>query len=443
MNKSKPDSTLTISFLGVDQRSMSAYEFFFKGIKDFNCDLSSNNSQPQICLVDIDAYNIEHEYHQYRDAHPQTYLLLLSLGSHPELEEQEFFLRKPVKKDALLASINEIHQVISGKIKLNDAVKQAAETINEFTAGDESTQEVTVNLQHNHFKIQSLDEPAAAEPIDKKIVAIKEKRKVATAQAGKLLTVANEKDFVGEQSDIDLNDIDLLPQIYYDPKKFLQSIVEKVCLKSRQTEGIIQLNVLNYTFYFDYQEQKVYSTVGPGIIRPLCLLPHENHVSYKIKDLGFRQQLHEIMQSNKNQKTKKTQEKQSWNMESFVWLITLWSSRGRLPRGTSLSSPVYLMQWPNLTRLEALPHAVRISALLYQQPHTLPDIARQLGIEQRYVFSFYSACKAIGLANISKRQIDTTFAPEQPAVNKNKSILVKLLGRLVGFRSKTKMTESA
>lgn len=444
MKKNTSDEAISISFLGVDERSMSAYEFFFNGIKDFPCELLDDHSQPQICLVDLDAYNIDEQYHKYRGEHPETYILLLSLADHTALDKKEFFLKKPVKKDALQSSINEMYKVISGKIMPEDAIKKAsiaASPASKFDSNDESTQKVTINIQNNKFKIKAVDEQA--EELKKKVVPIKEKTKTVTAQAGKLLTVANEKDFVGDLADIDLNDIDQIAKIYYEPNKFLQSVVEKVCLKSRQTEGIIQLNVLNYIFYFDYQEQRVYSTVGPGIIRPLCLLPHENHVSYKIKDLGFRQHLHEIMQSNKNQKTKKTQEKQSWNMEAFVWLITLWSSRGRLPKGTSLANPVYLMQWPNLTRLETLPHAVRISALLYQQPHTLPDIATRLGIEQRYVFSFYSACKAIGLANISKRQVDKTFAPQQSAVNKNKSILSKLLGKLAGFRRKTKMTESA
>ncbi|WP_198266537.1 hypothetical protein [sulfur-oxidizing endosymbiont of Gigantopelta aegis] len=165
-------------------------------------------------------------------------------------------------------------------------------------------------------------------------------------------------------------------------------------------------------------------------------MPHDNQVSYKIKDASFRDELHDIIQSNKNKTRQKNQEKQSWRMESFTWLISLWSSRDRVPRGTPLDRPVYLMQWPNMTRLAAVPHGVRIAALLYEQASNLPDVARQLDIEQRYVFAFYSACKSIGLANISRRQIDKTFVNEQPKRHKNKSILAKLLGKLLHFGEK-------
>ena len=126
-----------------------------------------------------------------------------------------------------------------------------------------------------------------------------------------------------------------------------------------------------------------------------------------------------------------------------MWLITLWCSRGRLPKGTSLSNPVYLMQWPNLTRLDPIPHAVHISALLYKQPHTLLEITQQLGIEQRYVFAFYSACKSVGLAHVSRREVDKIFVPEKAARHKNKSILSKLLSKLAGFKDKSEMNEIA
>ena len=358
---------------------------------------------------------------------------------------REFFLQKPVKRDALQASLNKICYLMSGKnIELAPKIKKIQEEISASDKLSEATKKVKINSEKARLN-EKTDQTVTSEI--KTVVPIKsvtkEKPRAMTSKAGKLLKISSDKDFVGEQADIDIHDPTQLNKIYYDPNKFLQSIVEKVCIKSRETDSIIQLNVLNHIFYFDYHEQTVYSTVGPGIIRPLCLIPHDNNISFKAKDASFRTELHEIIQSNKNKTTKKTLEKQSWNMEAFMWLITLWSSRGRLPKGTSLTERVYLMQWPNLTRLDSVPHGVRISALLYDKPHTLIETAQQLGIEQRYVFAFYSACKAIGLASITRRQADTIFETEKPPENKNKSILAKLLGKLVSFRSKSKMTESA
>ena len=128
-------------------------------------------------------------------------------------------------------------------------------------------------------------------------------------------------------------------------------------------------------------------------------------------------------------------------MQAFMWLITLWCSRGRVPEDCDLTQPVYLMQWPNLTRLEPIPHAVRIAALIYHQPRTLTDTAKQLGIEQRYVFAFFSACKTIGLSDISRRDVDKLFATESPKHHKNKSIMSKLLGKLVNFSGNTAIND--
>jgi len=444
------DESLKISFLGVDTRSKSAYEFFFKSIDKIQCEVVEDNTQSQICLIDKDAYDIQKSYEEFKQKYPEQYILFLSLTDHSIENSHEFFLKKPVKRDALQKTLNKICLLISGdEIDLATIPVITTPVSTSKTSPDtsetESTQRININSLQKKIS-ENLTEEASD---DEKIVPIqssskiKEKRKVVTAKAGKLISSSENKDFVGEQVDIDINDPQQLNKIYYDPSKYLQSIIEKVCIKSRQTESIIQLNVLNHVFYFDYKEQNVYSSVGPGILRPLCLIPHDGNISFKEKDPSFRTELHQIMQSNKNQKTKKTLEKQNWKMESFMWLISLWSSRGKLPKGTALDIPVYLIQWPNLTRLDIVPHAVRISALLYDQPHTLPEVAKKLGIEQRYVFGFYSACKAIGLSNTTKRHVDSLFVPDKPAENKNKSILSKLLDKLTRFRNKSKKIESA
>ncbi len=426
--------TITISFLGVDKRSISAYEFFFNSIKQIPCKLVDDINQSQLCLVDKDAYNVQEKYKKFRQDYPDKLILILSLEEHSCKDGKEFFLKKPVKKDALQTSLIQIYNLLSGKTVITTPGSNTLEKTSDLNNSEKLAQKTNINRQNE-------------QPEDNTVVSIKtpakEKPKAVTAKAGQLLKVVNEKDFVGEQADIDINDPAQLDKIFYQPDKVLQTIIEKICIKSRQTEAIIQADIFNYIFYFDYQEQMVYSTVGPGIIRPLCLLPHDNKISYKVKDPAFRAQLHEIIQANKNNKVTKTMERQSWNMESFMWLITLWSSRGRLPKGTSLTEPVYLMQWPNLTRLAPIPHAVRIAALLYKQPRTLPDIAQQLGIEQRYVFAFYSACKSIGLSNVSRREVDKIFIAEKPARHKNQSILLKLLGQLVRFKDKSKMNETA
>ena len=247
-----------------------------------------------------------------------------------------------------------------------------------------------------------------------------------TANAGKLIPIKNEEHLVGYQKDIDINKPEQLENIFYEPNLLLQSVIEKVCIQSKQKKKIVRLSILDTIIYFDAVDQKVYSTEDPKIIQSLCLTPHNNGVACYVKNLSFRSKLYEILETEKD----KTLAEQSWDMENFVWLVALWSSRGRITKETSLSTPVALMQWPNLTRLASIPHAVRIAALLYEAPYSLVKTAQLLGIEQRYVFAFYSACKSIGLAKMSQRKV------ERPVVHKhyeNPSLLKKILGKLLNL----------
>lgn len=223
----------------------------------------------------------------------------------------------------------------------------------------------------------------------------------------------------------------------------LQDVINTACEKSCESGQIVQVDILNNVFYFDAKAQKVYGATSLAIIRPLCLIQHDNQVSYSVKHDAFRKGLNFIINNSNNTLANKKQKNYSWDMQAFIWLIALWCSRRRIPQGFDITSPIFLNQWPNLSRLEPIPHAVRIAALIYEQPRTLTDVAKQLGIEQRYVFAFFSACKSIGIADISKRDVDKLLVSERPVPHKDKYNLSKLLKRLVNFPARNSASEIA
>jgi len=238
------DESLKISFLGVDKRSKSAYEFFFNSIDKIQCEVVDDNSQSQICLIDKDAYDIQKSYEQFKQENPSQFILFLSLTEYSIKNNHEFFLKKPVKRDALQKTLNKICLLIPGnEIDLSSipiTTPVPTSSISTLTEENESTQRIDINSLLN----QKSDDLGKEKSDEKKVVPIqssrkaKEKHKAVTAKAGKLIKPAENKDFVGEQIDIDTNDPDQLHKIYYDPSLYLQSIVEKVCIKSRQTEAI-------------------------------------------------------------------------------------------------------------------------------------------------------------------------------------------------------------
>jgi hypothetical protein len=101
-------------------------------------------------------------------------------------------------------------------------------------------------------------------------------------------------------------------------------------------------------------------------------------------------------------------------LEAFLWRLALHTYSGYLPKGIDVNKPVYLKYWPNLTRLEPTPNAMRIASLLCRQPVALAFIVRILNIPQRHVFNFYAAANAAGYAGPAVREVDNMLLPSYP-----------------------------
>lgn len=97
----------------------------------------------------------------------------------------------------------------------------------------------------------------------------------------------------------------------------------------------------------------------------------------------------------------------------FVWRIAIWTSRGRLPKGTDTLQRYYLRCWPNFTRLLELPHAMTLAALWVQEPMTMSFLVDALKISEADVANFHVATTAIGLAGPALREVDYLLANKQ------------------------------
>jgi hypothetical protein len=124
---------------------------------------------------------------------------------------------------------------------------------------------------------------------------------------------------------------------------------------------------------------------------------------------------------------------QATSTEAFLWKLTAWIARGRMPLGGNPTLPVVLRHWPNLTRLLLLPNAMRIAALWMAQPRSAFSSARALKVPLSHVLTFYSAAHAIGLVALPKRQVDFLFQPEPVAEHRSRGLLGRILDKLRGF----------
>ncbi|MCB1638400.1 MAG: hypothetical protein KDI15_06105, partial [Thiothrix sp.] len=118
------------------------------------------------------------------------------------------------------------------------------------------------------------------------------------------------------------------------------------------------------------------------------------------------------------------------DLEALIWTSSLITSHGRLNRNTDAGKPLYLRAWPNLTRLEQFPHALRIAAIWSRKPGNVFDVAQWLDIPQRYVFAFHTAANAVGLFVADQDKIQQRR--EKPVEQKNRGLFSRLLRRLLG-----------
>ncbi len=118
------------------------------------------------------------------------------------------------------------------------------------------------------------------------------------------------------------------------------------------------------------------------------------------------------------------------NMDSFLWKLACWTSKGRYPQDIDYKLPVYLSHWPNFTRLLITPHALRIAALLIRGPRTMINVAETLHIKPEFVFVFISAAYALGLAGQARRLADNLVQPPEITPSKGQELLGRFINRL-------------
>ncbi|WP_020394216.1 hypothetical protein [Thiolinea disciformis] len=119
----------------------------------------------------------------------------------------------------------------------------------------------------------------------------------------------------------------------------------------------------------------------------------------------------------------------SYDLEALIWTLSLLSSNGRIPQSANLDQRMILTYWPNFTRLEFIPHAMRLAAAWQQRAGTAFEIAQGLNIPQRYIFAFYNATTMLDLLVAAQ---ETTEVKESDTPKKNRGLFSRLLKRLLG-----------
>jgi hypothetical protein len=238
-----------------------------------------------------------------------------------------------------------------------------------------------------------------------------------THQAAMYLDEQKVNAYIGSAPDIDRSDTQQLARAQYDPSKFFQGYLRQAVTMADDHMQAVELKTSKGTVVVMPNTHFTLVGIEDSKLRNLCAMPViEGTLTLSVMENG--------------PSAEDIEHTATMSLDSLLWKVTLWSSRGRLPIGTNPSQPVFLRRWPNMTRLILFPHALRIAALWTDQIYSLLDTAKALGIPQRYVFSFYSAANALGLAAVCQREADMLVEPAPVKKNRQRGLFSRILDHL-------------
>jgi len=103
---------ITVAFIGVDERSKSAYQSFFESIKKVKYEIVNDFREAQLCLVDKDSHKINQQYNEIVNHYPEKYILSISIVKQTCAHKRELYLQKPIKREVMQAIMAKIGKQI-------------------------------------------------------------------------------------------------------------------------------------------------------------------------------------------------------------------------------------------------------------------------------------------------------------------------------------------
>lgn len=418
---------LRVCALGFDSRSYTALQLFFKGKCGDRAVLVGDDGA-NVAIIDMDSFNAAKTLADQRERHPDRVLILLSLQTHGESLPNAIYIKKPVQIQNMLAALDEATERLNRTPSSTPRFGvQPPRT--EPQKKDGAPPQVKAGSPEPKVDPTPKAEAPAPQP-SKKTITIREENKTAN-QAANLLDERGFGDYIGSLKDIDPSNPIEVKAAQYDPKRYLQGYLQSACKTAVAKNCALRLNTGWKPITIFPQSREIWVDANDQQLRSFCLVPAHSIADQDFGDSGTSvmtiSQASAIRMTGDDFDATKLQ-----RMDALIWKVALWTSAGRVPDDIDLSRPVYLRHWPNFTRLLMFPNAMRIAALLSEQPRSLLDVAETLDIRQQYVFAFFSAARALGLADQAIRQSENLIAPPVLEPKKNAGVLKKILQRLLG-----------
>lgn len=401
--KNKNQTSLKVALYGMDQRSYKMMSLYLKGPCKGLATVV-NETEAEIDLLDADHIKARELLDQLQSKTPTRPIIILSLE---EIRlEGTIYVKKPVKMNDIIAALKLAKESLGARSKKNKVtpIKVVSEALDPAPA-KKTIEEVAERKQ------------AATKHIDNE-----EKNKVSKHRTARDLTESNFSAYIGNIEGVDFSDSEQVLKASYNPKSYFLGYVQSALKACKANNRVLKLNSSwkpliifpnTHEVWLDAEDKQLRAFAGLAIknngAKSMSLSPIDQDVSsLNNKMEGF------------------------YDIDHFLWKLAVWTSKGRYPDNLDINKPVYLVQWPNFTRLVVTPHAMRIAALLIEEPRTAMNIAKVLSIKPQYVFVFISAANVLGLVGQARRQVDELIAAPEVKPSKTKGLLSRILSRLRG-----------
>ncbi|MEW6445585.1 MAG: hypothetical protein ACOZAQ_03555 [Pseudomonadota bacterium] len=345
MKKAPP---LKVALYGMDARARELFAMFVAGPGQHCCEIVENGA-PEAVVIDLDGVGSDRLWLEVR-RHFSGPAVVLSVRSH-ELHHA-IWVPKPLRGEGFIAAIARVRGMLQ-----HVTVKQQAQP---STPPRREDPPPTPSVQRE-------DPGGAARAAD---LAMQENRA---------------QECCGHLEDSVYRDQSQRERLFYRPSEYLQGALNEAVAQAAREGRVAMIDGLGYPLYIHPDRGELLTTMREQYLRPLCVRRMDDQ-PIEIRTL---EQLPALTVEDMDPRLRR--------QDATLWKIALWTSRGRVPEGVALDAPVRLRAWPNIPRLMAVPHGVRIAALWMHRPTSLMETAPLLGIDYRYPFAFFSACHALGL----------------------------------------------
>ncbi|MCK5895913.1 MAG: hypothetical protein KAG20_03850 [Cocleimonas sp.] len=92
-----------------------------------------------------------------------------------------------------------------------------------------------------------------------------------------------------------------------------------------------------------------------------------------------------------------------YDLDYFIWTVSLLVSRGRLPENSNPEMPISIINWLSLNKVEKFPYIMQIAAVFNQHHASLNEVATWMTLPKRYVYSFYNGILALEMIDKSPK----------------------------------------